>query len=269
MKKVCARLALSSFVVLSVTACGGGGDAGSKPTAFGGPVDPAAVGAYAGTITGSPIATIKNFVTLIQEDGSFWTMYGAQGTSTYQVSGFMQGTAGTIGDGTYRSSDAKDFRTLPAAAATVSGAYVAGTSLSGTTQYASGGSTRFNGVPVPSSFYNYNTPAQLSGLRGLWSISMTAGTTIDTVDINISDMGTIGARASANGCTVTGTVVPKANGKNVFDVSLSFGASPCVLARQTVRGVALSHALSGAQRQLVFLLVNDDRTKGVWATGVR
>jgi hypothetical protein len=75
--------------------------------------------------------------------------------------------------------------------------------------------------------------------------------------------------ASSKGCAFSGTITPRASGKNVYDVSLKFGAAPCALANQTATGVAVTYLLTNGKRQLIALTVDSTRTYGVGAFGNR
>jgi hypothetical protein len=75
--------------------------------------------------------------------------------------------------------------------------------------------------------------------------------------------------ASSGGCSYTGTVAPRASGKNVFSVSMTFGAAPCALAGQTATGMAVAYPLSNGQTQLVVAAVDASRSYGAAAFGTR
>ena len=68
---------------------------------------------------------------------------------------------------------------------------------------------------------------------------------------------------------MTGTVKPRASGRNVFDVTLTFGGAPCVLANQTATGSAISYLLSNGSRQIVIAGTNAARDAGTALGGVR
>jgi len=123
----------------------------------------------------------------------------------------------------------------------------------------------FNGGPIPTSTYDYTAPGSLSTVTGIWPINLTSG---ETASINISTTGALGG-ASSKGCAFSGTITPRASGKNVYDVSLKFGAAPCALANQTATGVAVTYLLTNGKRQLIALTVDSTRTYGVGAFGNR
>jgi hypothetical protein len=63
------------------------------------------------------------------------------------------------------------------------------------------------------------------------------------------------------GCSLTGTVTPRASGKNVFNVAIHFGASPCTAPNQDASGVAISY-ITGTQRQFIAAAENAAKTQG-------
>ena len=80
-----------------------------------------------------------------------------------------------------------------------------------------------------------------------------------TIAINSSGAIT----GSSAGCSFTGTATPRASGKNVLDVSITFGASPCALPSQTATGIALAYRPSGGSTtQLITSVFNSAKTAG-------
>jgi len=234
------------------SACGGGGS--SPPPCCGATAE----GAYSGSITGG---TAPTFYLLVLEDGSYWSMYGTQGASAFYVTGFVEG-AGTSNNGTFTSSDARDFGHSPAVSGTVSATYTP-TSISGKVTGASGSET-FNGNALTGTTYNYNTPAKISDVAGAWNLTLLNG---ETLSINISAAGSFGPSVSSLGCSISGTVTPRPSGKNVFNVSLLFGAG-CSLVGQTATGIALDYPLT-VGTQIIFAGIDNTRQFGTAAFGVR
>ena len=80
-----------------------------------------------------------------------------------------------------------------------------------------------------------------------------------------------GAVAGTNlGCTFTGTALPRASGKNVFDVSVTFGAAPCALPGQTATGIAITYAVAGtAQKQLLVAVQSSTKANGTMFIATR
>ena len=219
-----------------------------------------AEGVYSGTLTGSSSSV---FQLLVLENDEYWSLYGTSSANAFFVAGFIQGQ-GASSNGSFASSNAKDFGIVPPASGTVSATYVANTSISGTVA-APGGSVTFSGTPIAGSTYDYNTPANLSTIAGSWSLTALNGS---SVALTVATGGAFTGNSA--GCSFTGTLTPRSSGKNVFNLSLTFGAAPCSLPNQTGTGVALSSLLSGGTtRQLVIAGVNASRTSGTVLFGTR
>jgi len=251
--------ATAFFAALTLSACGGGGsDNNSGPPL----TPPPAVnqGVYAGT-TSNPSAPA--FELLVLEDGAVWSIYGTQTPSAFLVQGFVQGQAG-FNAGKVTSSNIRDHGVFPAAAGKLSGTYDATPSVSGQITYPSG-TVSFTSSAIASSTYNYQSAAQLSDVAGSWSVNLTTG---ETASLTISNTGVVGG-VSSLGCNFTGQVAPRASGKNVFNVSLTFSSAPCALPGQTATGVGLSYPTGSSQRQLIVLVQDTSRSAGVAAFGTR
>jgi hypothetical protein len=245
--------------VAALAACGGGGDGGTGSTTTETASGASAEGVYGGTLTGSASNT---FNLLVLENGQFWSLYGVSSSNSLGVAGFVQGT-GVSNNGTFTSSDAKDFGYAPAVPGTVSATYNASTpSISGTAS-TSKGSVSFSGGAIAGSLYNYNTAASLSTISGSWSLDSLTG---ETVALTVQANGAFTA-VSSQGCHMSGTVTPRASGKNVFDMALAFGASPCLLAGQSASGIALAYPVSSGRTQLVIGAVDSTRTYGTGSFG--
>jgi hypothetical protein len=248
-------LKLGCIAIASVlVACGGGGD--DAPSSA-----PTAEGVYGGTLTGS---TSSAFQLLVLENGEFWAMYGTRTPNFFGVAGFIQGS-GTSNNGSFASSNTKDFGFSPALAGTTSATYNAGAKTITGTVASGSGSVGFTGGPIQGSLYNYDAPASLNTVSGPWSTTSLTG---ETVVINIAGGGSFTA-SSSGGCAFSGSVVPRASGKNVFSVALTFGAAPCVLPGQSASGIAVAYPLASGQTQLLVAVVNGGRTLGAAVFGTR
>lgn len=251
---------LSGFVVAGLlSACGGGGGDGGSSTGTSGP-SATPEGAYTGTTLSSSSSALR---VLVLEDGQFWSLYGSEIGGTLFVAGLVQGQ-GTSSGSSFTSTSVKDFGVAPAVSATLSASFVPATSFSGTIGSA-GSSIGFTTTVIPASTFNYNSPALISAVSGAWTLSTIDG---DTIAASIGATGALTAR-SASGCNISGTITPRASGKNVFNVSLSFGASPCLLPGQQAAGIALYTAPTATLRQLVIAVVDPSRTYGTAAFGTR
>jgi hypothetical protein len=246
----------ASFVVLAMlSACGGGGD----ETGSGSSSNPQ--GVYAGTLTGAAGGG-NAFRMLVLENNDSWTLYGTESGNTFTVGGFVQGS-GSVANGVYTSTDAKDFGYAPALAGTARATFVtnfSGTSVNGSFTPSTGPVAQFNGGPI--SGFNYNTAAQLSTVAGAWSSGLT---------LNVN--GTSGAFTGSTGtCTFSGNVSPRPTGKNVFNVTMNFGALCQGVASQATSGVAVAYPVtvgSTTYTQLLVGVVNSGRTAGAWFASIR
>lgn len=249
-------LCLAAASVLS--GCGGSGNGLASPAAS---VD-RPEGIYGGTLTGS---ASPDFRMLVLENGEVWSLYGTDAAPGYTVGGLVQGSL-TVSGTNFFASDMRDYGVAPAASGTAAGSFnkAAGT-ITGNV-VAGGVTVSFSGAPIAGSLYDYDAPALLASFTGGWTLNTLDG---DTVALNVDGAGGITA-TTALGCTFSGNATPRASGKNVFDISVTFGAAPCVLAGQNASGIALAYPIAGgAQTQLLVALQNDTRLAGQAAYGVR
>lgn len=240
-----------------MVACGGGGG-DTTPTAS----VPTAEGVYGGQLTGNTTSTA--FELLVLENGEFWSIYGTQFGNSFGVAGFVQGS-GTSSTGSFTSSNGKDFGFAPAVAGTTTAAYnataktITGTTTSGTSSVA------FGGGPIPGSLYNYDTAASLTTIAGSWSTTSLTG---EGIALNVAANGSYTA-VGTSGCNFSGTITPRASGKNVFNVGITFGAAPCALAGQSGTGIALAYPITGGLTQLLVAATDSTRTYGSAVFGTR
>ncbi len=252
-KQKAAIAAAASIVLASLVACGGGGSSAPAVTV-------SAEGVYEGTLTGS---TSTGFQLLFLEDGTYWSLYGTPSASVFLVRGFVQGS-GTSSNGQFTSSTAKDFGVAPAASGSLNATYTNTYDINGTIANPSG-TVGFAGKPPASTFYVYTNAASPAAIAGAWSLTTLSG---ETLNVSIAAGGAITGTSSL-GCSFTGSAVPRASGKNVFNLSLTFGAAPCALPGQTATGIALTYPLATGKNQLIVAGVDSTRTVGTAAFGTR
>jgi len=249
---------LSLIAVATLAACGGGG--GGDDAAAAAPAAPTAEGVYGGTLTGG---SNNAFELLVLENGEFWALYGTGTAAGLSVEGFIQGN-GASDNGTFSSPISKDFGFAPAKAATINATYnataktISGSSITGL------GNVSFSGGPLAGSTYDYNTPAALSTITGLWTMTDPEG---ETIALNVGTNGAFSGIGS--GCTFTGSMVPRPSGKNVFNVTLTFGGAPCDLPGQSASGVAVTSPMSGGHAQLAVAVVDGSKQYGAVVFGTR
>jgi hypothetical protein len=200
-----------------------------------------AQGVYSGTT-----ANGNTFQTIILPNDRYYAIYGTTTVNAFQISGMMTGQ-GISNNGNY-SATVTDFSDNSAIyTGSVSASYVVGSSIGGTVTETGNPTLTFTGTVMPSSQFNYNAPASLSNITGTWTGTLLDGTTA-TVTINTD--GTF--NGSSSGCSFSGTMAADISGKNFFDISLTYGASPCLLPNQTSSGIAVDYLLpDGLTRQLL------------------
>lgn len=242
-------------LTLILAACGGGGSGGA-PTSL---VTTTAEGVYTGTVSNG-----NSFDGIVLEDGSYYVLSGPGTATGLTVTSFSQGN-GTSNNGSFSSTNMLDFlSTGVVVAGSVSASYSA-SSLSGTVT--GGGVTNtFTGTTPANTSYVYNTAAKLTDISGAWTLSdMKGGTISATIATTGAFTGT-----SSTGCTLSGTFVPRASGKNVFNFSGTFGLAPCTVPGQSFSGIAVDYLLAnGVTRQFVVAGVDAARTTGTSVFGVR
>jgi hypothetical protein len=221
---------------------------------------PTAEGVYGGTLTGG---TYSDFQALVLENGDFWSLYGNDTGSIFYVYGFVQGS-GASSNGSFTSSNIRDYGFYPALSGTLASTYNSSAKTISGTLSAQGGTVQFSGGPVPGSLYDYNTAATLSSVSGNWSAMSSTG---GSVSINIAANGSL--TTSESGCTGAGSISPRPSGKNVFNVSVTFGPAPCLLPNQTATGIAIAYPLPTGQKQFVAALASASRTAGIAVFGIR
>lgn len=232
---------VSSIALLS--ACGGGGGAYD--------VNVSAEGVWTGTTSSGYAIDV-----LVLENNQFWSMFGNRSGGALSVIGFDQGT-GSVSGSTFKGNLLEVLYTGATETGSITATTVANSSLNGSASYSNGYTSTFNLAPPTSSTYNYNTAANLATIQGNWSGSLLSGS---AATVAITSNGAI--TGTSSGCSFTGTATPRASGKNVFDASVTFGASPCALPNQTATGIALAYTTTANQTQLLVSVVNSAKTTG-------
>lgn len=243
-----ARLAIRHLVACALgasllAACGGGGGGNDDPA-------PTLQGVWDTTL--SPGGDTGG--ALVLEDGTLWAF---SGPST-SINALYQGVV-SVNANSLSSANLRLFATNTgqvAAVSNVSGSLAGNTfSLTGST---GAGAATVNGSRSPAdASYNYDTAAQLGDIQGSWSGAFSTG---DTGVVTVQANGSFSSTTSA-GCSFTGTATPRASGKNVFNVTLTFGASPCLLPNVSGSGVALAaRAAGGNPAALIVMATTNDRS---------
>lgn len=249
--------AVSALTLLALTALGGCGGGGGATVAASTTVA-SPQGVYQGTFASSGTHN-----TLILENDQFYTLYGSTVAGMFTVEGFLQGNGHASG-GAFTATDVKDATTAgQLLSGSLNAAYTANNSLSGT--LTEGAQTvNFAGTAVVASVYDYNTAANLSDIAGVWSMTSLRGY---GNSFNIAASGDFTATSGA--CAFSGSFKPRASGKNVFDVAMTFGPAPCVLAGQTLTGIGIDFMLNNGKRQLLIAGLDATRSNSAAFFGAR
>jgi hypothetical protein len=249
-------------ITLALAACDSGSNMpsnGNNDRQFG---NASAEGAYGGNLTGS---LFSNFIMVVLEDATFWLAYGRPLVGPLAESGFIEGTGtSTSTTHTFTSADAVDFGLVPPAPATITATYSTAPSISGSIVYDTA-TVLFDGAsPITGTTYSYATPASMATVLGAWTLTSNAGV---ATPINIAASGTLSA-TDASGCAFTGSIAPRASGKNVYNVSLTFGAT-CPVPNTAMTGIALALPIVGGKTELLLMAMDSTRGFGYGATGTR
>lgn len=202
-----------------------------------------AEGIWAG-VTNVPDAV---FLGAILENGDSWTLIlsATQGN----VAGFFRGTLASTAGALSGQVRGYFLGQTAAAPANVTGTYSPREELIAT---ADGYGATLTGAyaPVP----DYDQPASALVAGGTWRI---AGARIlgpasdpDLV-VEVSPGGVLSG-ASPSGCQVSGTLVPRSSGKNIYDLAISVGGSGCPLGSSASQGIVL--LLAGPPQQSIALI---------------
>lgn len=241
-------------VTLASCGGGGGGDDAQWSTETNSPIQ----GAYEGAASNGRYLNM-----LVLENDEYYTMYGTLTSNVFYVMGFIHGN-GRANNGSFTSSNLKDYYPNGAVyGGTLNATYQVGVSLNGTVTEGSSTMT-FTGVPLQNSLYNYNATPNIANVAGNWNGTDLQG---NATTVNVSTNGSFSGTSA--GCNFTGSLTPRPSGKNVFNLSVSFGASPCVLANQSLTGIGLEYLLGNGKRQLIAAGTNSDGSSGMAFIGQR
>ena len=238
------RAACLSLVMTGVlSACGGGGSSTPAATPVAGPGS-AAEGFYE--------ANGGGFSLLFLDDGSYWA---------FSKFGVMRGT-GTSINGSFSSSNARDFTATPPTEAPLTATFTAAPAIS-SGRLTFGGQI-VNYTATPQVDYIYNKAALLSAVAGNWTTNNfdSDGNPRASAPIIISGAGAW-ISSDASGCQLSWQLTPRASGKNVYSLLATAGAAPCTSPGATLGGVLVVDTPS--KNLIILLVTNDNSAAGLFA----
>jgi hypothetical protein len=256
-------LTAATATACALGGCGGGSDSPSNP---GTPLK--AEGVYAGTITrtitvNSPSTSQTNDLRLvILEDDAYWALYGFESAGVHYPAGLVNGR-GASSAGTFTSGDARDYGFAVPPSGTVTATYAAGSSFSGSGADGTG-SLRFSATGLPPAFYEYATAATLAAVQGHWT-----GRNLRWAATSLDISATGALSGAADGCSFTGTLAPRASGKNIYTATVTFGGPPCEAPGQSSTGIAMTSTLADGRHQIMIAGVIAAGTSGSLIVGTR
>jgi len=236
--------ALAAVLVLS--ACGGGGGDDATTSA-------SVEGFWNGTTSTGTAVSLA-----VLENGETWGLYASSG----YLAGALNGNTTTSGSGVSISGTEFNFLTQTSN----SGSYSGNVTAKETISISAPDGTKFTGTYDPS----YDQPATLASVAGTYAgyavtaeVAAQPSTVVIDVNGNVSSSYVSGTLS----CATTGTATPRASGKNVFNIQLTFTGNYCALGSGTVvNGVATYDSVS---RQLIAISLNGSKSDGLVFVGSR
>lgn len=222
-------------------------------------------GAYTGSLSGAPSGA-NRFRAIVLENGDIWALYDDGSDGIFTIDGFIQGS-GVADAGSYVSADAADFGLIPAIPGSISGSYDAAAGILSGTIHGEGSTTNYSGERLSGEDYDYEIEASLESITGEWGL-MTLQREVLTATVAADGLLNF---SSTGGCEGQGSIEPRASGKNIFDLSVTFIDDPiCILPGETVTGIAFAYPIDIlGQQQLIVMTINAERTLGTAAFGIR
>jgi hypothetical protein len=241
--QLCRAGGLSIFTV-ALASCGGGSDGAGKcysptpavcaslgvPRSLPQPVpaDVNPAGLYKGlTSTG------RSFAGLVLDDGSFYSIY-SQVNNPSIVAGGGRGTVKTS-ETSFSITNAVDFNFegLGTHIVSLTGTVDERKSIQGSINYPDLGQNITFSANYSS---DYELTPSISTIVGKYVGASESVSSSDAVTFDINASGDITGTGNS-GCTFSGTIKPHASG-NAYDVTITFGASPCQYPGATITGAS-------------------------------
>lgn len=243
------RIAILCGVSLTLIGCGAGYSSNNNVSSGGGGAGGGSSAEEVDGVYSGVASSGDTFTTIILPNEKLYGIYGTLNGNQLLLGGLIAGQ-GTTDSNAYTAS-LNDFSSTGAVnSGSFSASGFSGVSMEDTLTE-NGHVTTFYATSLMGSIWDYpnfqTTPASLSSIAGAWT-----GTLLDgmATTVTISSAGSL--TGSSAGCSFTGTAVPDTSQTNFYDVSLTFGGSPCSFPNQTANGVAVEYLLSdGVTNQLL------------------
>lgn len=231
-----------------MTACGGGGGGGSDVS---GVVNADPQGFWTGS---SSLGSTVNAVVL--DNGETWGIYSSGST----IVGALYGTATVSGNTATITGTDFNFLTNSGAQGVMTGPITAKSSMSLT----SSGGTVTSSLTYSST---YETAATAAGVTGTWSyVGRSRSYSLIPANITIDAQGNF--TLSQTNCATSGSIVPRAGGKNVYNITLTAVGSGCAAGQSTLTGVTYLDT-SVTPNKFIALALNSNKDDGVVVIGTK
>jgi hypothetical protein len=234
--------ALSVFALMSACGGGGGGSGGAA-----GVVNISAEGIWGGTAsTGFDVSLV------VLENGETWGIYSSGST----IYGAIYGTTATSSNIATFSGTEFDFSTNSSSSGTLTGAVAAKSTL------ALSGSGLTASLTYDATYDA--TPTQASGTWSFVGRSSAYELIPDTIVIDNTGSFTL----NQSNCTTNGSIVPRAGGKNIYDITLNSSGSGCAVGQSTMTGVTYLET-SVTPNKFLSLALTSDKSDGLIIIGTK
>jgi len=232
----------ATIVLTFLTACGGGGGGSSTPSED-------AQGFWVGQAsTGYTISTA------ILENGEAWGIYSSGST----IYGALYGTAAVNGNSISIQGTDFNFLTNRSTAGNLTGTVVSKSSMSLTG----------NNVSLPAKYQTaYDTPATAAAITGTWTFTGRSNSySLIPGSITIDSAGRF--VLNQTNCVTSGSVVPRSNGKNIYNLTLSASGVGCAAGQTTMSGIVYLDA-TVTPNKFLSLALTPSKNDGVIVIGTK
>jgi len=225
-----------------------------------------AAGYYVGSQTVSGVTSTVNYAKLfIKNNGEYWLRSYINSGQTASVQGLFYGN-GTSSNGSYTSTSGIDVFSATKSVATLRGTYVSNTSFDSTAT--SGGATISGKLAIPSpTTYSFITSPTLTAISGNYNFSFATTAGAQTLTLSVTSTGALSG-ATTGGCVITGNVSPMTTGENAYDISIIYGAAPCISPNVINTGFAVIE-MNAAGTQISGGALNSGKNDGLLFLGTK